>query len=209
MSRRTRSVLLGLCSLFAALLVWCDRTGLLDAQKQTPQHSSEIAAYDIQRYHSKTFTVVNVVDGDTIDINAPDGQFDHTRIRLWGVDTPETKSPDYGIMYFGPEAANCTSKLTSGENVTIFLDKDNHTRDKYTRLLAYVKLPDGRFLNEVLLTEGFAYADPRFRHSFYHKYQRLEAAARGQKKGLWEKVTYDQLPKWLQKRKPSLLKNKK
>ena len=45
-----------------------------------------------------------------------------------------------------------------------------------SRLLAYIELPDGRFLNEELLSEGFAYADLRFRHSYYQKYQQLEAA---------------------------------
>ena len=61
-------------------------------------------------------------------------------------------------------------------------------------------------MNEVLLKEGCAYADLRFKHSFYNKYKSLEAAARSQKMGLWKEVTYDQFPEWLQKRKPNLLK---
>jgi len=59
-----------------------------------------------------------------------------------------------------------------------------------------------------LLIEGFAYADLRFRHSFYNKYPQLEASARRDTKGLWEKVTREQLPKWLQQRKPNLLLKK-
>jgi len=90
----------------------------------------------------------------------------------------------------------------------VYLDATEHTRGKYGRLLAYVQLPDGRFLNEVLVAEGFAYADLRFRHIFYHKYPRLEASARSRKKGLWEKVTRDQLPKWLQRKKSRLLLGK-
>jgi micrococcal nuclease len=110
-------------------------------------------------------------------------------------------------MYFGPEAADFTTKSSLGKQVTVYLE-EHSTRDKYGRLLAYVKLPDGKFLNEALLAEGFAYADVRFRHSFYHKYQQLEAAARSQKKGLWEKATRDQLPEWLQERNPKLLQRK-
>jgi micrococcal nuclease len=102
-------------------------------------------------------------------------------------------------MYFGPEAAGFTRESTLGKQVTVYLDEGS-TRGKYGRLLAYVKLPDGRFLNEALLSEGFAYADLRFRHSFYNKYRQLEAAARGQKKGLWLKVTPEQMPKWRQSR---------
>jgi endonuclease YncB( thermonuclease family) len=60
-------------------------------------------------------------------------------------------------------------------------------------------------LNEVLVAEGFAYADLRFRHSFYNKYKQLEATARSQKKGLWKEVTRSQLPEWLQRKKPNLL----
>ena len=84
----------------------------------------------------------------------------------------------------------------------IYLDEGNRTRGKYGRLLAYVQLPDGRFLNEALVADGYAYADLRFGHSFYHKYQQLEAVARSQKKGLWRKVTRRQLPEWRQKEMP-------
>ena len=151
-----------------------------------------------------TAVVLKVVDGDTIDIDIPDGKYDRTRIRLWGVDTPETKNPKTGVMYFGPEAADFTTKLVLGKPVIVYLE-EHRTRGYYGRLLAYVQLPDGRFLNEVLLSEGFAYADLRFRHSFYHKYKQLEAVARSQKKGLWLNVTREQLPEWLQRKKPNLL----
>ncbi len=110
-------------------------------------------------------------------------------------------------MYFGPEASDFAKKLALGKQVAVYLE-EHRTRGYYGRLLAYVQLPDGRFLNEVLLTEGFAYADLRFDHSYYHGYQKLEASARIQKKGLWEKVTRTQLPQWLQERKPNLLLEK-
>ena len=50
---------------------------------------------DRQLYNDQTFTVVKVVDGDTLDLNVADHKADrkHTRVRLWGVDTPETKHP--------------------------------------------------------------------------------------------------------------------
>ena len=99
-------------------------------------------------------------------------------------------------MYFGPQAAEFAKRLTLGESVTVYLDMPNPTRDKYGRLLAYLQLPDGRFLNEALLAEGCAYADPRFPHSFFNKYQQLEASARSRKKGLWQNITADQLPPW-------------
>ena len=167
--------------------------------------SEEQAAHDFEKYHAKTFTVVKVVDGDTIDIDIPDVNDSYTRIRLWGIDTPETKNPKVGVMYFGPEAAEFTRKSVLGKPVTVYIDEGNSTRCKYGRLLAYVKLRNDGFLNEVLLTEGYAYADMRFRHSLYNKYKQLDAGARSLKKGLWGKVTHEQLPEWLQREKPNLL----
>ncbi len=204
MSRRRRAGIIVFCLLAVVLFVWLDHSPIKHKWQPQPK-TEEQAANDFQKYHAQTFTVVKVVDGDTIDIDIPDVNDSYTRIRLWGIDTPETKNPNVGVMYFGPEAAEFATKLVLGKPVTVYLDEGNNTRGKYGRLLAYVQLPDGRFLNEVLLTGGFAYADSRFRHSFYNRYKQLEASARSLKKGLWEKVTRDQLPKWLQDKKPKLL----
>jgi len=187
------------------LFVWLDHSPIRSKWQPQPKSEEQAEANDFQKYHTKTFTVVNVVDGDTIDIDIPDFNDSYTRIRLWGIDTPETKNPEVGVMYFGPEAAEFTSRLVLKKSITVYLDESNNTRGKYGRLLAYVKLPEDRFLNEVLLTEGFAYADSRFRHSFYNRYKQLESSARSLKKGLWEEVSREQLPEWLQRMNPNLL----
>jgi len=207
MSRRQRNIILFFGVLLASALFWLDHSPASRTWFAHPQAGEQTRAFDVEKYHTKAFTVINVVDGDTIDVDIPDNKYDHTRIRLWGVDTPETKNPKTGVCYFGPEAAQFTTKLVLGKMVTLYLDAER-TRDKYDRLLAYVRLPDGRFLNKVLLTEGFAYADSRFRHNFYHKYKQLETAARREKKGLWEKVTPEQMPEWRQKENPNLLQKK-
>ncbi len=181
--------------LVAAVFVWLDHSPIVQNRQRQPKSQEQAKTSDFEKYHAKTFTVKNIVDGDTIDIDIPDGQYEHTRVRLWGVDTPETKHPKIGQMHFGPEAAEFTREVTLGKQVTIYLE-EHRTRDKYGRLLAYVQLPDGSFLNEALLSEGFAYADTRFRHSFYYKYKQLESVARGQKKGLWPGVTPEQWPEW-------------
>jgi hypothetical protein len=162
MSRRRRAIIVALCLLFFCLLVWLDHSDITLRSQPEKQSAEELKSQDFKKYHAGTFTVINVVDGDTFDIDISDGD----------------------------------------------LDAERKSRGYYGRLLAYVKLTDGRFLNEVLLSEGYAYADVRFKHSLYHKYQQLEAVARGRKKGLWENVTREQLPQWMQKRKPEFLLEK-
>jgi endonuclease YncB( thermonuclease family) len=200
MSSRSSSIVFALCMLAAAAAVWLDHSPVRRNWRTQTKSKEQAAVQDFEKYHEHTFTVLNIVDGDTVDINIPDGKYEHTRVRLLGVDAPETKHPEKGVMYFGPEAADFTAKSALGKQVTVYLE-ETRTRDKYNRLLAYIKLPDGEFLNESLLNEGFAYADVRFRHSFYYKYQRLESVARGQKKGLWLKVTPEQMPRRQQEKK--------
>ena len=200
MSRRRRKTIFLLCLLALVALALFDNSFYRRGRNYSALSAEQIRTYDIAKYHARTFTVANVVDGDTIDIDIPDGQDNHTRIRLWGIDTPETKSDQFGVMYFGPQAFEYTEKLSLGKQVGIYLDEQEETRDSYGRLLAYVQLPDGRFLNEILLSEGFAYADLRFRHSFYNKYSQLESVARSGNKGLWLSVTPEQMPQWLQER---------
>ncbi|MCJ7778580.1 MAG: thermonuclease family protein [Sedimentisphaerales bacterium] len=214
MSGRRRNIIAAFCALAVMAMCVLDHSCTSRAINGPAQTAESQNSLDIQKYHGRQFSVVKVVDGDTLDIDIPDANYSHTRIRLWGVDTPETKDPRTGPMYFGKEASEFATKLAFGKQVTIYLekgygtrredpnarDKDPNTRDKYHRLLAYVQLPDGTFLNEVLLSEGYAYADLRFKHGLYNKYKQLESAARSQRKGLWANVTFEQMPKWRQKR---------
>ena len=206
MSRRMRNVVAAIIMLTAAALCFLDHSCISRSATKPLQSAQQQDSSDISKYHGRQFTVVKVVDGDTLDIDIPDlsadggRNYNHTRIRLLGIDTPETKDPRTGPMYFGKEASDFATKLAFGKRVTIFLDKDRKSRDKYHRLLAYIQLPDGTFLNEVLLNEGYAYAYLPFKHGLFNKYKQLESIARSQKKGLWAGVTPEQMPKWRQKR---------
>lgn len=208
MSRRRRATITAACLALGALLIWLDHSAFEVKRRPRGESEDQVRSFDLEKYHGRMFAVSNVVDGDTIDIDAPDGEYEHTRIRLRGVDTPESKSPKTGVMYFGPEAAEFAARAVLGRKVCVYLDEGNRTRGYYGRLLAYVQLPDKRFLNEVLVAEGYAYADVRFRHSHYNRYKQLESAARGQDKGLWAGVRREQLPEWLQRAKPNLLRDR-
>jgi micrococcal nuclease len=151
---------------------------------------------DYARYHGKTFRVAKVVDGDTIDLAVSDGHRPYTRVRLWGVDTPEVGRDGRQQMYFGPEASAFTREAVLNRSVRIELSQER-SRDKYGRLLAFVYLPDGDdTLNERLIATGHGYADSRFRHEFKDRFRAAEERAARAKAGLWEGVTFDQFPEW-------------
>lgn len=153
-------------------------------------------AEDFVRYHGKSFRVTHVVDGDTIDIDEPDRGAPATRIRLWGVDTPETKAPGKPVQHFGPEATDFTTRACEGKTVRLELLSGN-TRGKFGRLLAYVQLPDGTTLNRELIRQGYGYADPRFPHPRKTAYQQLQAQARAAGVGLWKDAKPRNLPYYM------------
>ncbi|HDY65881.1 MAG TPA: hypothetical protein ENH84_06585 [Phycisphaerae bacterium] len=187
--RLGRKLLLWTAVVTAVLaLIAADQGGLF-GQRQGP---------DMPRYHGKTFRVTRVMDGDTFDVEIPDGRWGCTRIRLWGVDTPETVKPDWPVEHFGPEASQFTRRAIHRGDVRLEL-LPHRTRDKYGRLLGYAYLPDGRMLNRVLIENGLGFADPRFNHPYKTEFARLQAAARRNKRGLWENPNPDHIPYYLKK----------
>ena len=122
--------------------------------------------------------VKRVVDGDTLLLT--NGE----RVRLIGVDTPETKHPQKPVQYFGKEAYLFTKRMVEGKEVR--LEYDWQKRDKYGRLLAYVYLLDGTFLNAEIIKQGFGFAYTRFPFKFLEEFRRYEREARENRRGLWK-----------------------
>jgi micrococcal nuclease len=203
MSKRSRDFLFILAIAFAIMAVVIDKTALSPVRRRIVE--SKQRGPDGQKYHAKTFTVVNVVDGDTFDLNIADGENNTTRIRPLGVDTPETVHPKYPPMYYGAEATEYTEELVLNKKVTIEIDTISKSRDIYGRLLCFVTLDDGTDFGAKLLKEGFAYADLRFEHGKYDQYTDLQIQAVRARVGLWEKVEKKQFPKWLQRKYPKIL----
>jgi len=157
---------------------------------------------DMSRYDGTECTVADDVDGDTFYVGVPDGDRPRTCIRLWGVDTPETRGQRPGkATYFGPQASARTKELTLGRRVRLQL-LPARTRCRYGRVLAYVFLPDGRMLNRLLVEEGYAYADPRFDHPLAAEFRTAMRRARRGGKGLWAGVSESQLPYYLRPKTP-------
>ncbi|MGE5293904.1 MAG: thermonuclease family protein [Solirubrobacterales bacterium] len=200
MSRRNRAVLIGISLIGTALVVLLDRNLVAPRWSDLLSPRDRTLGTDVERYGGKSFPVVRVVDGDTLHLGVADTSGDVTKVRLIGIDAPEMGSGERERMYYAQEATEAAKRMALGKSVTVYLDRQAGSRDRYQRLLAYIQLPDGRFLNEELLSQGFAYADLRFKHGYYQKYLQLEAGARSLKEGLWAHVTIDQMPQWRQKR---------
>jgi micrococcal nuclease len=97
--------------------------------------------------------VVDVVDGDTIDVRLAHG---HERVRLLGIDTPETVDPNRPPECFGAEASARTHELLPNGTVVV-LQRDVEPRDHFGRLLAFViRRRDRLLVNRELLAEGLA-----------------------------------------------------
>jgi micrococcal nuclease len=129
-----------------------------------------------------TGTVARVVDGDTFVLDSGE------RVRLLGIDTPETVDPDRPVGCFGPEASQYAKHLLTGQRVRLVYDPEHH--DRYGRLLAYVYLIRGArpplFVNARLLTAGYARTmsiPPNIAHA--SDLAALEAQAALAGRGLW------------------------
>ena len=127
--------------------------------------------------------VVKVVDGDTIEVVVGG---DTERVRLIGIDTPETKDPRTPVECFGAEAsARTTELLPPGTEVRLVGDAEE--RDRYDRVLAYVyRASDDLFVNLTLAREGFA-DQLTIRPNVAHT-DELRAAvseAKREQRGLW------------------------
>lgn len=141
---------------------------------------------DWHRYHGQTFEVLRVVDGDTLELSVSDGDRATTRVRLWGVNTPEMGKPaeDIPPKPFAEEATAFTRDMLAGQRVTLHL-QEHRIRGGYGRLLAYVELSDGRFLNAALIENGLSKHDDRWGHDRAEEYDALEQQAREDRIGLW------------------------
>jgi micrococcal nuclease len=98
---------------------------------------------------------VRVIDGDTLIAEVAGAE---ERIRLIGIDTPETVAPNRPVECYGAEASHRLDDLLP-VGTAIRLERDVEPRDPYDRLLAYVyRADDGLFVNAAQVSGGFAEA---------------------------------------------------
>jgi micrococcal nuclease len=124
------------------------------------------------------YRVRRVVDGDTLLLE------NGVRVRLIGVDTPETVHPDRPPEPGGQEASDYTRRAVEGRYVTLSFDRER--LDRFDRHLAYVTI-NGRLLNEELIREGYGRATLQYNYSGSMKARFRTAQEHAQQKrlGIW------------------------
>lgn len=147
----------------------------------------KVSAVEIQQIPSSLYSVVDVIDGDTVKIDM-DGKV--VTLRLIGLDTPETVDPRKSVQCFGREASNKAKETLSGKKVRVEKDLSQGEYDKYGRTLAYLYREDGLFYNEFMIEQGYAH-EYTYNIPYAHQKEFKEAQdkAREGKLGLWSLST--------------------
>lgn len=128
------------------------------------------------------YKVTEVSDGDTIKVSLA-GRTE--TVRLIGIDTPESKDPRKPVQCFARAAAKNMEALVAGKEVRLEADAATSDRDKYRRLLRYVYLPDGTFINQLQVQQGYGFAYTIFPNSKLEQFRAWEKEAREANRGLW------------------------
>lgn len=154
---------------------------------------ADVSAENLDKVPCK---VVKVYDGDTFKCRLESGE--EVKVRLIGIDTPESRRNKKAyrdaeksgrsveeIIRLGKKASEFTKRLIPPGTI-VYLETDVQLHDRYGRLLAYVYLPDGRMLNEVLVEEGYAtvYTVPP-NVKYAERLVELQRKAMMEKRGLW------------------------
>jgi len=124
------------------------------------------------------FNVKWVNDGDTIVLT------DGRHVRYIGINTPEIDHGSQKAEPYGYKAKNYNKKMVLSKMIRLEFDKERY--DQYGRLLAYIFLKDGKFVNKAMIEQGYAYFLPRRPNVRYNKVLlQSQRNAMSAKQGIW------------------------
>ena len=121
--------------------------------------------------------VQRVIDGDTVMLKGG------ARVRLRGVDTPESVHPRREVQYFAKESSAFLKKLIEGKKVLVQFD--SYEQDPYGRDLAYLFLVDGTFVNAEIVRRGYGFTYTKKPFKYLKQFQEYQRQARSKGLGLW------------------------
>ena len=163
--RRPRRKAVPLALVVLALLVWLARGPLKDVFEPKPAPAGEWRV------------VVRVTDADTLVLDGDE------RVRLIGVDAPETRHPSRGQEVCGREATEFVKQRIGRQRIRLDYDWERYDNTDSKRTLAYVYLEDGTFLNAEIIRQGYAHAYRKFRYRYREEFLRHELEAHEETRG--------------------------
>ncbi len=181
--KKKKQLFSALLSIFIAFVAWIAQT---QNWTNTQPDINNVTPTPSQTGWSN---VLSIEDGDTITVDI-DGQSE--KVRLVGVDTPETRDPRTSVQCFGRAASEFTKSLIGSNQIRLETDKLSYDRDRYDRLLRYVYLPDNKLLNAELIRQGYGFAYTVFPFDKMEEFRQLEKQARESELGLWGSCTINQ-----------------
>ena len=162
--------------------------GFSGSLQETAHHVSPVRSrYAVQAQYGIPVHVSRVIDGDTIELVGGE------HLLYIGIDTPEEVNPRKPVQCFAAEAAKRNKELVEGKDVVFY--KDISERDRYGRLLGFVYLLDGAFVNKMLVSEGYAFNYPYAPDILMaREFKSAEESARKLRLGLWARCKTTLLP---------------
>lgn len=124
-------------------------------------------------------SIIRIVDGDTVVALVNNKE---EKIRIIGINTPESVDPRRPVECFGKEASNQAQELLTSQKVQL---EDATQRDTYGRLLAYITLADETDFGLEMIETGYAYSFKSYPHARLSQYNQAEKRAQENNVGLW------------------------
>jgi len=176
-------------ALFPILVASCMSNSSNITLPKTLNASLNISDKKINKCEDDNITVKisYAVDGDTLVYYC---DWKSYKIRMLGIDTPETKHPSKPVQCFWKEASNKMKKLVEDKKVILKINKSSWNKDKYWRLLRYVYLWN-KDIWATMISEGYAFSYKRFPHSKLNSYNLLEVSAKKEMAWLWDGTRCD------------------
>lgn len=164
-----------------------ERDYYIDSDDEGVEDVTESESVFAEEVISTNAKVLNVVDGDTIEAVLDSEPNKTVRVRLLGINTPETVDPRRPVECFGKQASDFAKQTLSDKRILLESDPEADEIDKYGRLLRNVFLPDGTDFNALMVESGYAYAYVSFPQNKARKAElrALEQSAKAANRGLW------------------------
>jgi len=166
------------------VLIFVFVVGIISSMKPIKEGEETSPSTNSIEKIGKFYPVLHVFDGDTFSVEI-DGRTE--MVRAIGIDAPETGEKYTDQECFAKQSKEGAIELLLGENVKLDLDPTQADRDKYDRLLRYVRLKDGTFFNLVMIERGYA-KEYTYQNSTYQHHQEFidaQMLARNKSLGMW------------------------